>query len=355
MSHSLRGATVLVTGGAGFVGSHIADQLFDAGAAEVRTLDNLVRGRRENLETAAAHRGLKVLVGDIRDREAVCSAVAGCDYVFHQAALRITLCADKPRECIDVLCTGTLNVFEAAVAAKVQKVVYASSASVYGAAEVFPTAESHHPYGNRTLYGAAKLFNEGIANAFYDGYGLPAVGLRYFNVYGPRMDLTGAYTEVFIRWLDCVDRNVRPVIHGDGSATMDFVYVGDVARANLLALAPNADDRVYNVASGDETSLLDLWRAVQRVTGAYHLEPEFHPPRKVNPVPRRLADTTRAERELGFAATVSLDEGVRRLVEWRREANRAAARTVSDPTPHPLPVTTSTQVQPLSRTAGVTK
>ncbi len=335
MSFTFNGATVLITGGAGFVGSHVADHLFAAGAGEVRTLDNLIRGRRENLEAASAHRGLKVIAGDVRDREAVRAAVAGCDFVFHQAALRITLCADKPRDCIDVLCTGTLNVFEAAVAAKVRKVVFASSASVYGAADVFPTAETHHPYGNRTLYGAAKLFNEGIANAFYDGYGLPAVGLRYFNVYGPRMDLTGAYTEVFVRWLDCVDKNVRPVIHGDGSATMDFVYVEDVVRANLLALAAPADNHVYNVACGGETSLLELWRSIQRVTGAHHLEPEFHPPRKVNPVPRRLADTRKAERELGFTATVTLDEGVRRLVQWRRDAQRAA--TVSDLTPYPFP------------------
>ena len=353
MSFSFDGATVLITGGAGFVGSHIADQLFAAGAGEVRTLDNLIRGRRENLEAASAHRGLKVIVGDIRDREAVRAAVAGCDYVFHQAALRITLCADKPRDCIDVLCTGTLNVFEAAVAAKVRKVVYASSASVYGAAEVYPTAESHHPYGNRTLYGSAKLFNEGIANVFYDGYGLPSVGLRYFNVYGPRMDLTGAYTEVFVRWLDCVDKNTRPVIHGDGSATMDFVYVEDVARANLLALAAPAANHVFNVASGGEASLLDLWRSIQRVTGAYHLEPEFHPPRKVNPVPRRLADTTKAKRELGFTSTITLDEGVRRLVEWRREAQRAARHSVSDPTPYPFP--SSLALQPLATTAGVTQ
>jgi UDP-glucose 4-epimerase len=353
MSFSFDGATVLITGGAGFVGSHIADQLFAGGAGEVRTLDNLIRGRRENLEAASRHRGLKVIVGDVRDREAVRAAVAGCDYVFHQAALRITLCADKPRECIDVLCTGTLNVFEAAVAAKVRKVVYASSASVYGAAEVYPTAESHHPYGNRTLYGAAKLFNEGIANVFYDGYGLPAVGLRYFNVYGPRMDLTGAYTEVFVRWLDCVDRNARPVIHGDGSATMDFVCVEDVARANLLALAAPADNHVYNVASGGEASLLDLWRAIQRVTGAYHLEPEFHPPRKVNPVPRRLADTSKAKRELGFTASVTLDDGVRRLVEWRREAQRAARHAGSDPA-DPFPTLARLDRQPLT-TAGVTK
>src|SRR5437764_3860717 len=282
MVHAVEGATVLVTGGAGLIGSHIVDRLVDAGAGEIRVLDNLVRGRRENLARAMARRPITFLEGDVRDRAAVARAVAGCDYVFHQAAIRITLCAERPRECIDVLVGGTLNVFEAAVAAGVRKVVYASSASVYGGADVFPTDERHHPYNNRTLYGAAKLMDEGIARSYREMHGLPSVGLRYFNVYGPRMDVTGAYTEVFIRWLDCVDRGVPPQIHGDGSATMDFVYVEDVARANILGMQSDRQDDVYNVASGTETSLLDLWQAIQRVTGAHHLAPTFHPPRKVN-------------------------------------------------------------------------
>jgi UDP-glucose 4-epimerase len=327
MPNRIDGSTVLVTGGAGLIGSTIVDQLLDAGAAEVRILDNLVRGRMHNLEAAKKRRGFVFVNADIRDREAVGRAAAGCDYVFHQAALRITLCAERPRECVDVLAGGTLNVFEAAAAARVKKVVYASSASVYGAAAVYPTDENHHPYGNRTLYGAAKMFDEGIARHFYDMNGLPSVGLRYFNVYGPRMDLTGAYTEVFIRWLDCADEGKRPQIHGDGSATMDFVYVGDVARANLDALKSDADDAVYNVASGIETSLLGLWQSVQRVTGRFDLEPEFHSPRKVNPVPRRLADTTRAQGDLGFKSTVSLDDGLRELAAWRTAA-RAALVTI---------------------------
>jgi nucleoside-diphosphate-sugar epimerase len=320
MAHRVDGSTVLVTGGAGLIGSTIVDQLLDAGAREVRVLDNLVRGRMANLDAARRRRGFTFIEGDIRERSKVARAVAGCDYVFHQAALRITLCAEKPRDCLDVLAGGTFNVFEGAAAAGVRKVVYASSASVYGAAEVFPTREAHHPYDNRTLYGAAKLFNEGIARHFFDMNGLPSVGLRYFNVYGPRMDLTGAYTEVFIRWLDCAEEGRRPQIHGDGSATMDFVYVGDVARANLLAMASDRDDAVYNVASGTETSLLGLWEAIQRVTGRFDLEPEFHPPRKVNAVPRRLADTTRARRDLGFTTQVSLDDGLRELAAWREAA-----------------------------------
>jgi UDP-glucose 4-epimerase len=317
MTRSLEGATALVTGGAGLIGSHIVDRLIDAGAGEIRVLDNLVRGRRDNLAQALARRPVVFLEGDVRDRATVRQAVEGCDYVFHQAAIRITLCGERPRECMEVLVGGTFNVFEAAAEAKVRKVVYASSASVYGGADVFPTDETHHPYNNRTLYGAAKQMSEGIARSFRDMYGLASVGLRYFNVYGPRMDVTGAYTEVFIRWLDCADQGRAPQIHGDGTATMDFVYVAEVARANVLAAQSAREDDVYNVASGRETSLLELWRAIQRVTGAYHLAPEFHPPRKVNPVPRRLADTTRARRELGFSAETSLDEGLRQLASWR--------------------------------------
>jgi UDP-glucose 4-epimerase len=314
--NALKDATILVTGGAGFIGSHIVDRLIDEGAGEIRVLDNLVRGRLENLGQAMARRPISVLQEDVRDRAAVRRAVAGCDYVFHQAALRITQCAERPRECMDVLVTGTFNVFEAAVDSRVKKVVYASSASVYGSADEYPTGECHHPYNNRTLYGAAKLMNEGIAHCFHDMYGLPAVGLRYFNAYGPRMDVTGAYTEVFIRWLDCIDRGEAPQIHGDGSTTMDFVYVDDIARANILAMQAERVDDIYNVASGTETSLLQLWLALQRVAGS-RLDPVFQPPRRVNPVPRRLADTGRARAELGFLAAVSLDEGLHRLAAWR--------------------------------------
>jgi UDP-glucose 4-epimerase len=159
--------------------------------------------------------------------------------------------------------------------------------------------------------------NEGIAKHFRDMNGLPSVGLRYFNVYGPRMDVTGAYTEVFIRWLDCAEKGVRPQIHGDGAATMDFVYIGDIARANILAMQSDRNDDVYNVASGTETSLLQLWQAIQTVTGSYNLEPEFHPPRKVNAVPRRLADTRRAREEIGFVAETELTDGLRELAAWR--------------------------------------
>src|SRR5262249_51283425 len=234
----------------------------------------LVRGRRDNLASALARKPITFLEGDVRDVATVNAAVKDCDYVFHQAAIRITLCAEQPRECMDVLVMGAFNVFEAAVTHKVRKVVYASSASVYGLAEQFPTTEKHHPYDNRTLYGAAKLMNEGIARSFHEMYGLSSVGLRYFNVYGPRMDVTGAYTEVFIRWMDCVDKGTPPQIHGDGTATMDFSYAEDIGRANLLAMKSEQVNKVYNVASGTETSLLGLWQAMQQVTGAQRFHPE---------------------------------------------------------------------------------
>jgi len=317
---ALEGANVLVTGGAGLVGSHIVDQLIDQGAGEIRVLDNLARGSRANLAAALARRPITFIEGDIRDPGTVMDAARGCGYVIHQAALRITRCAERPRECVDTLVNGTLNVFEAAAAAGARKVVYASSASIYGAADVFPTDERHHPYNNRTLYGAAKLMNEGIARSFHNMYGLAAVGLRYFNVYGPRMDAAGAYTEVLVRWLECITEGRRPLIHGDGSATMDFVYAADVARANVLALQSDRVDDVYNIASGREIPLLHLWRALQRVTGAFDLEPDFLPARRVNPVPRRLADTRRARDEMGFSADVQLEEGLRQLVSWWQES-----------------------------------
>lgn len=311
------GTRVLITGGAGMIGSTIAEQLTSTGVGEIVVLDNFVRGRMANLEPAMASGKVRVIDGDIRDRAAVAAAMAGVDVLYHQAAIRITQCAEEPRQALEVMVDGTYNVLEAAVDAGVGRVVAASSASVYGAAEQFPTGEAHHPYNNRTLYGAAKTFNEGLLRAMHEMYGLPYVALRYFNVYGPRMDIHGVYTEVLIRWMERIAAGQPPLILGDGSQTMDFVYVGDVARANLLAADTEATDAVYNVASGSETSLLDLARALCQVMGA-DLEPEFGPERRVNAVPRRLADTAAARSGLGFEAATPLMEGLRRLVEWWR-------------------------------------
>jgi len=311
----MEGQRTLITGGAGLVGSHIADQLVRAGAAEIVVLDNFVRGRRENLAWALANGPVRVVEGDIRDRGQVGQLLRGVDVVFHQAAIRITQCAEEPRLALEVLADGTFNMLEAAAAAGVGKVVAASSASVYGLAEAFPTSERHHLYNNRTMYGAAKAFNEGLLRSFHDMYGLDYVALRYFNVYGPRMDIHGVYTEVLIRWMERIAAGQAPLILGDGSQTMDFVYIEDIARANLAAARSGVSDEVFNVASGVETSLNDLAKVLLRVMGS-DLQPEYGPERSVNPVARRLADTTRVRALLGFEATVGLEEGLGRLVGW---------------------------------------
>jgi UDP-glucose 4-epimerase len=316
---TLAGATALVTGGAGTIGSTLVDQLIDAGVTEIRVLDNLVRGREANLEQAMERAGvdLTLVRGDIRDRDLVHDLTRGCDLVFHQAAIRITQCAEEPRLALEVLVDGSFNVIEAAAAAKVDKVVAASSASVYGLAEQFPTPESQHPYDNDTFYGAAKTFNEGMLRSFRAMNGIDYVGLRYFNVYGPRMDVHGLYTEVLVRWMERIEDGLPPLIFGDGLQTMDFVFTTDIARANVLAAASPVVEGVYNVARGEESSLLDLAGTLLRVMGS-DLPVEHGPDRAVNGVVRRLADTSAAERDLGFTAEVGLEEGLRALVEWWR-------------------------------------
>lgn len=313
---------VLITGGAGLIGSHIADQLVDAGVRDIVILDNLSRGRRENLRDAERSGRIRLIEGDVRNTVDVAAAMDGVTLVFHQAAIRITQCAEEPRLAKEVLVDGIFNVLEAAVRAGVRKVVAASTASVYGLAEVFPTTEAHHPYANRTLYGAAKVFNEGLLRSFNDMYGLNYVALRYFNVYGPRMDIHGAYTEVLIRWMEAIAAGRAPVIFGDGTQTMDFVHVHDIARANILAASTPVTDVVYNVASGIETSLAQLASALGRVMGST-LAPTFAEARKVNPVSRRLASTEAAWRDLQFRAAISLEQGLEGLVAWWRGENAA--------------------------------
>lgn len=305
----------LITGGAGLVGSHIADLLVCQGLDEIVIFDDFSRGRQENLNNALATGNVRIIEGDIRDRAAVREAMDRVEVVFHQAAIRITQCAEDPRLAMDVLANGTFNVLEAAVDAGVKKVVAASSASVYGLAEQFPTPETHHGYDNRTIYGAAKLFNEGLLRSFHEMYGLDYVALRYFNVYGPRMDVYGVYTEVLIRWMERLADGKPCLILGDGNQTMDFVFIEDVARANILAAHAPVTDRVFNIASGTETSLNELAEALARVMG-FAQRSEYGPSRKVNPVSRRLADTREAKRLLNFTTEVSLEEGLTRLVHW---------------------------------------
>ena len=316
---ALSGTRVLVTGGAGTIGSTIVDQLVERDVAEVVVLDNFVRGRRDNLTAALATGRVELVEGDIRDRALLARLMAGTDVVFHQAAIRITQCAEEPRAALEVMVDGTFDVLEAAVEAKVRKVVAASSASVYGLADTFPTDEDHHPWHNRTFYGAAKAFNEGMLRSFAEMYGLRYVALRYFNVYGPRMDIHGVYTEVLVRWIERIAGGSAPLILGDGKQTMDFVYVEDVARANILAAEADVTDQSFNVASGVEVSINELAEALLKVMGS-DLAPEYGPERSVNAVPRRLAETARAAEQLGFATSVDLHEGLERLVEWWRQS-----------------------------------
>jgi UDP-glucose 4-epimerase len=321
----IAGSRILVTGGAGFIGSTIVDHLLTAGAAEVRVLDNFVRGSRSNLAPAQSRGGVTVVEGDVRNATVVDEATAGMDYVFHEAALRITRCAEEPREAVQVLIDGTLNVLEAAARHKVKKVVAASSASVYGEASYLPMDESH-PFNNRTPYGAGKIANEQMMRAYYEMHRLPYVAFRYFNVYGPRMDLEGLYTEVLVRWLDAIDKGEPPRIFGDGTQSMDFVFVEDVARANLLALESEVTDEVFNVGTGVPTSLRELCDLLLRLTGS-PLQPEYVEPRQVANVKARRAAVEKAERLLGFRAEVDLETGLRQLIRWRATTK---ARTLEE-------------------------
>ena len=320
----INGSSILVTGGCGLIGSTTIDQLLrDYSPARIVIYDNMNRGSMSNVEHILKDKRVTFVRDDIRNVEALRKATEGMDAVIHMAALRITACAADPRDAFGVMFDGMFNVFEAAHLAKVKKIVAASSASILGLATQFPTTEEHHPYGNRTLYGAAKTALEGVLRSFNDMYKTNYVAMRYFNVYGPRMDIHGKYTEVLIRWMERIKAGQPPLILGDGKATMDFVYIDDVARANVLALASDVSDEVFNVASGVETSLNDLAAALQKVMGS-NLKPEYGPERSVNAVPRRLADTRKAERLIGFKAKVSLEEGLQRLVEWWDSQKQAA-------------------------------
>jgi UDP-glucose 4-epimerase len=314
----LGGSRVLITGGAGTVGSTLADHLVSLDPAEIVVLDNFTRGRKENLAWCREHARVTIIEGDIRDARLVAEITEGIDVVFHEAAIRLPHCTREPRLALEVMVDGTFNVVEAAERAGVRKVVAASSASVYGMAERFPTTEDH-PLGSRTLYGAAKVFGENLLRSFYDQHRLDYVALRYFNVYGPRMDTHSAHAEVLVQWLQRIACDEPPLIYGDSSQTMDFVFVDDVARANVLAATSEATDVVCNVASGVETSLGELARELIAVMGA-DLSPVHEVGQPLNSVARRLGDTSTAQRVLGWRPEVDLRAGLERLVAWWREA-----------------------------------
>lgn len=320
---TLHGARVVVTGGAGNVGSHIVDAAIASGAAEVIALDALVRGVPENLTAALATGKAHLRELDVRDREAVAAAIVGADVVFHQAALRWTRCQEAPRECQEVMVDGTFNVLEAAAAAKAKHVVLASSAVVYGEPERLPIHEDQ-PLNGTTFYGSMKVANEQAARAFADLHGLKATALRYFNVYGPRMDVRSRFVEVMIRWLDLIDLGKPLTLYGDGSSSVDFVYVGDVVRANLLACESDRPNAIVNVCSGVETTMRQLAALLLRLTGS-SVGMEFKPQRLGALPARRVGDPRRASELLGFEARTNLEDGLGRLIEWRREVLKSGS------------------------------
>lgn len=315
---NLTGSKILITGGAGFIGSTIIDQLLEENVGEIVIIDNFIRGSKQNIKNALSSGKVKLIEGDIRDCDLLHNTFPGVDYCFHLAALRIDQCESEPRHALEVMFDGTYNVMECCVKYNIKKIVLASSASIYGMADIFPTREDHHPYNNHTLYGAAKLANEGMFRSFYGMYGMKYNALRFFNVYGPRMDIYGKYTEVIIRWYRLIREGKQPLIFGDGKQTVDFVFVEDVARANVMALKTEIVHEAFNIASGTETSLEQTCLLLLDVMGS-SLKPKYVPmpdDRKKVEVIRRIADISKARTQIGFEAKTSLREGFTKLVNW---------------------------------------
>jgi UDP-glucose 4-epimerase len=317
----LSAAKVLVTGGAGLVGSHVVDELVREGARVV-VYDNLQRGRLEHLDWARANGEVRVVEADLRDRAALREALRGVDYAVHQAAAWLRLCQAEPRLSLDVNIVGTFQLLEACVAAGVKKLVAASSSSVYGEGSHLPTDESH-PFNNDLFYGASKIANEQHYRAFFKKYGLDFVALRYLNVYGPRQPYEAAYMDVIMHFLNRIEAGKPPVVRGDGSATLDLVYVGDAARANVMALRSSVTNEFLNVASGKEVTLKELAHLLIRMSGREgELEPVFEP-MDAGLVTRRWGDPRRARELLGFSTAIPLEEGMRRVIAWREETRAA--------------------------------
>ena len=320
----INGSKILITGGAGFVGSHTVDYLLHKDPKQIIVFDNFSRGIGENLKKAEKSGRLKIVNGDIRNIDQVNDLLKGVDYVFHQAAIRITRCAEEPRLCQEVLIDGTFNILESCVKNNVKKLIFSSSASVYGDPSYLPMDEKH-PFNNTTAYGAAKIASEEMIKAFRAMYGLNYVILRYFNVYGPRMDIYGVYTEVLIKWLEKIDNHEAPIIHGDGKQSLDFVYVEDVAQANVKALESEINQGIYNVGTGKSTSLKELLDILLEETKS-DLKPVYEPVVKRPYVQKRCADTSLAKKEIKFSAKLNLNEGLRKLIVWRKKQLQEKAK-----------------------------
>jgi len=305
---------VVVIGGAGFIGSHIVEELLKENVGEIVVYDNFTRGTKNNLETALHDKRVRLVEGDVTYVDVLDDAVKGASHVFHLAALWLLHCYEYPRAAFQVNIEGTFNVLEACVRQQVKRLIYSSSASVYGDAITIPMSEDH-PFNNRTFYGATKIAGEQMCRAFNERYGLNYVGLRYMNVYGPRQDYRGAYTSVIMKILDRIDAGQPPIIYGDGSQTYDFIDVIDAARANICGVKADVTDDFYNVGSGVGTTIREIAELLLDITGS-DLGIKFEPAGQTF-VTKRIGSTEKAKRELGFEATSNLRSGLMRLIEWR--------------------------------------
>jgi UDP-glucose 4-epimerase len=320
----LLGKRVLVIGGAGFIGSHVVSELLKTEVGQVIVYDNFVRGRYEFLKEQLSDSRCRIFPhgGDVRDLDVLNDAVSQCDAVIHLAAMWLLHCKDFPRTAFDVNIQGTFNVLEACQRNGVERLVYSSSASVYGDAVEVPMTESH-PFNNRNFYGATKIAGEAMCRAFFDRYALPFVGLRYMNVYGPHQDQSAAYTGVIPRMLNKIESGERPSINGDGSQAYDFISVQDVARCNVLALQSDISDEFYNVGTGIQTSIRDLCDLILELTQS-SLGVDFLPYSADDAralVQNRIGSIEKAEKDLGFRYRVSLKEGLKDLITWRSKTN----------------------------------
>ncbi|MBV7332007.1 NAD-dependent epimerase/dehydratase family protein [Chloroflexi bacterium TSY] len=321
----LKDKRILVIGGGGFIGSHIVNQLTKTDAGEIIVYDNFFRGRPENIRTALQDPRVSIFPhgGDILHSDVLERAMEGIDGVFHLAALWLLQCHEYPRAAFDVNIRGTFNVIEAAIKRGVKRVVYSSSASVYGDAVELPMREEH-PYNNYTFYGATKIAGEHMFKSLGHRYGLDWVGLRYMNVYGPGQDYKGAYIAVMMKILDRIDQRLPPFVFGDGQQQYDFIYVDDIARANILAMQANTTGKCYNIGRGIGTSIKELTELLLRLTGS-DLSIEYQPAGQTF-VTNRIGSTETAEQDLGFRWSVDLEEGIKRLIEWRREDAKAVRK-----------------------------
>jgi UDP-glucose 4-epimerase len=313
----LTGKRIVLIGGAGLIGSHTADLLLAEDVRELVVFDNFVRGRMENLEHALRDPRVRIFEagGDVLQTDILDAALAGADGVFHFAALWLLQCHEYPRSAFDVNIRGTFNVMDACVQRGVKRLVYSSSASVYGDAVEEPMTEDH-PFNNRNFYGATKIAGEAMLRAYHHRYGLDYAGLRYMNVYGPRQDYRGAYIAVIMKMLDAIDRGDGPTVMGDGSEAFDFVAVEDCARANICAMGSTATDRFYNVGTGTRTSLRELGELIVELTGCRQ-PVRYAAPQNATLVRNRIGSPARAAAEIGFRAQVPLREGLARLIAWR--------------------------------------